>query len=68
MPGAIASGEDVIDHSFFAFFSKSLGLQIEHRAITAARRYQLVVRTEFDDAPMLENADPIGVPHRRKAM
>ena len=52
MPGAIASGEDVIDHSFFAFFSKSLGLQIEHRAVTAAGRHQFVVRTEFDDAPM----------------
>src|SRR5947209_7028597 len=43
-------------------------LQLEHRAVAAAGRHQLVVRAELDHPAVLEHADAVGVTHRREAM
>src|SRR5262245_4538479 len=67
--GTAVSAKDVIRRSIFVFSGvETLRLQFEHRSIAPALRHQLVVRTELDDASVLEHADPIGVTHRRKAM
>src|SRR5262249_6155105 len=64
-----ASGEDVIHLAFFVRLDvEALRLQLEHRAIAAAERHQLVVRAELDHAAVFEDADPVRVAHRREAM
>src|SRR3954469_3940125 len=65
--GPIAcSGEDVIRGP--CVLSEPLRLEIEHRLVAAAKRHQLVVRSELDDAALLENANAIGVTDGREAM
>src|SRR6478752_472572 len=59
-----ALSEDVIDHPFFAFFNESFRLQIEHRSVATVPRHELVVRAEFDDAPVFEDTNAIGVTNR----
>src|SRR4029453_18628055 len=61
--GSLArAGEGGIDCPLlFTGIGESLRLQIEHRAIAAVQRHQLVVRAQFDDASVLEHADAIGV-------
>ena len=63
-----ASGEDVIARPppRRSVDAEALRLQVEHRAVAAAPRHQLVVRAELDDAPVLEHADAVGVAHRRE--
>src|SRR5215813_12987546 len=56
-----ASSEDVIDHPFFAFFNESFGLEIEHRSVATVPRHELEVRTDFDHAPVFEDANAIGM-------
>ena len=43
-------------------------LEVEHRAVAAAARHQLVVGAELDDRAVLEHADAVGVAHRREAV
>src|SRR5688572_11982461 len=58
--------EDVIRHALVFLGGESFGLEIEHRAVAAAQRHELVVRTELDHASMLEHADAVGMAHGRK--
>src|SRR3954469_21875796 len=67
-PGPAAwSVEDVIRRARL-ILGEALRLQVEHRPISSAQRNQFVVRAEFDDAAAFEDADTIGVPHRREPM
>src|SRR5215467_12284475 len=43
-------------------------LQIEHGAVAASPRHQLIVRAELDNPSALEDADPVRVPDGREAM
>ena len=61
---ARVSDEDVIVLPFLVFIAESLCLQIEHRAIAAILRHQLVVRAELDNLAVLEHADAIRVTNR----
>src|SRR5207248_8149916 len=61
------SGEDVINCSFVFRNREAFCLQIEHRAIPAAFRHQLIVRAQFDHTAMLEHTDAIGVSDGGKA-
>ena len=49
-------------------FAEALRLQVEHRAIPAVLRHQLVVRSELDDLAVLEHADAIGEAHGGEAV
>src|SRR5437773_6247654 len=63
------SREDVMRHALlFLGLAKTLGLEIEHRAVPAPLCHELVVRPELDDASMLEHADAIGQAHGREAV
>src|SRR4051812_7461805 len=67
-PGPAAwSAEDVIGRARFVL-GETLRLQVEHRAVSAAERDQLVVRAELDDAAALEHADTVRMAHGRKPM
>src|SRR5205823_3544201 len=70
--GSCSSREDVEAHLLFAFLGlaggKSLGLQTEHRPVAAVVGHELVVAAELDDRTALDDADPIGVAHRREAV
>src|SRR3954466_5512320 len=58
--GPIAcSGEDVICCP--CVLGEPLCLQIEHGLVAAAKRHQLVMRPELDDAALLEDANAIGM-------
>src|SRR4029453_11678918 len=65
---AIASGEDVINDSFFAFLDESFRLENEPRGRRTAGRHQFVVGPQFDDAPVFEDTNAIGVSNGRKAV
>ena len=68
-PSRRRSGEDVIGRPLLVLGrAEALRLQIEHRAVAAALRHQLVVRAELDDAAVLEHADAVGVAHRGEAV
>src|SRR5262245_34322736 len=62
--GPIAS-EDVIGR---VLLGEALRLQVEHGAVAAAARHQLVVGAELDDAAVLEHADAVGVADGGEAM
>src|SRR5205823_14180030 len=66
--GGRSSVEDIEFRSRLAVVPEARGLQLEHRAITAARRHQLVVRAELHHLAALQHADADGVAHRRKAV
>ena len=48
---------------FFFRVAEPLRLQVEHRAVPAVLRHQFIVRSELDDFPVLEHADPIREAH-----
>ena len=63
------SGEDVILAALLVLGrGEPLRLQIEHRAIAAAERHELFVRSELHDFPVLEDTDAVRVANRRKAV
>src|SRR5260370_36282489 len=63
------SDEDVIGQSLFLLRdAEALRLEIEHRAVAAALRHQIVVRAELDDATVLEHADAVGVAYGGEAV
>src|SRR6185436_5003580 len=71
--GAIASstrslGEDVICLALLLGDVEPLCLQIEHRPISSAECYQLVVCAELDDPAVLQNAYTVGVADSGEAM
>ena len=41
-------------------------LEVEHRAVAAAERHQLVVGAELDDPAVLDHADAVGAAHGRE--
>src|SRR6476661_7453807 len=60
--GTAVLREDVILRPLFIFRrTEALRLQIEHRSIPAPLCHQLIVRTEFDHAAVLENANPVSM-------
>src|SRR5215470_11600266 len=48
--------------------AEARGLQLEHRAVAAAQRHQLVVTAELDHPAVLQDADAIRVAHRGETM
>src|SRR5437660_10225323 len=66
--GGRSSVEDIELRSRLAVVPEARRLQLEHRAIAAPGRHQLVVRAELDHLAVLQHADAVGVAHRRKAM
>src|SRR5205085_7847160 len=62
------SGEDVIRRALRLAAGESLRLQVEHRAVAAAQRHELVVCTELDHAAMFQNTDAVRMTHRRESM
>src|SRR5437868_10859131 len=62
--GGLGGGTEL--DSFFV--AEARRLQFEHRMISAAGRHQLIVRAQLDHLAMLQNANPVGMAHRRKAM
>src|SRR4051812_15210964 len=48
--------------------AEARGLQLEHRAIPSAARQQLVMRAEFGDSAVFQNADAVGVAHGRESV
>src|SRR5690606_3288644 len=44
------------------------GLELEHVAVAAARRHQLVVGPQLHDVPVVDHADPVGAPDRGEAV
>src|SRR5207302_320799 len=62
-------GEAVISLSLLVLAGgEALCLKVEHRAVAAALRHQLVVRAELDDLAVFEHADAVGMTHRGKSM
>src|SRR5258708_18374518 len=66
------SGEDVIGCALLGFSVtqdiETLCLQVEHRPIAPAERYQFVMCAEFDDPAMLEHANTVGMADRGVTM
>src|SRR5262245_25196276 len=61
--------EDIIGLALIVFGGgEAPRLQVEHRAVAAALRHQLVVRAEFDDLAVFEHADAVRVAHRGEPM
>src|SRR5580700_9269365 len=61
-------GEGIIGGALLFGKMEALGLEIEHGAVAATQRHQLVVSPEFDDPALLQHADAIGMADGRKAM
>src|SRR5882724_6051391 len=61
-------GEDIVGCALLFGDVEALRLQIEHGAIAAAERHQLIMGAELDDAAVLEDADAIGMADGREAM
>src|SRR5258706_12783462 len=57
-----------LDSSFFTegFFAETRGLQCEHGVVPAAGGYQLIVRAELDHLAMFQDANAVGMTHRRE--
>src|SRR5690349_9899912 len=65
---SLRSRENVIRGALLFGDVEALRLQIEHGAVAAADRHELVVRAELDDAAVLEHADAIGVANGGEAV
>src|SRR5512138_2337686 len=61
--------EDVMRHALLVRrLAEALGLQVEHRAIAATERNELIMRPELDDLSVLQHADPVGQADGRESM
>src|SRR4051812_14524470 len=69
---ALASREDIEGHLLLAFERLSrdepFRLHGEHRVVAPGGGHELVVRSQFDHPPVLEDTDAVGVADRGEAM
>src|SRR4030095_10463878 len=62
-------GEDVMRHALLVGrLAEALRLQVEHRAIPATQRHELIVAPKLDDPAVLQHADAVGEPNGRESM
>ena len=62
----IAAGGGTELDSFFV--AEARRLQFEHRMVPAAGSDQLIVRAQLDYLAVFQNANPVGMTHRREAV
>src|SRR5580698_5225482 len=63
-----SSGEGLIRGALLFGQMEALRLQVEHGPVAAAQGHQLVVRTQLDDAAVLQHADAVGMADGGEAM